>query len=501
MKVKSLTIRNFKAIESVDDLELGPVTVLLGPNNSGKSSLLKAIFQCQSGSHDPLSDLRQGASEGIVELTFDGTHSDPSWGQHGSLNNAMMRVKFQQGGSVSFSSRSQSHLEQPCSPFQGQAPRHFVVPYFSRRKAMNYAEDIRVQYAQNVYPDHTYLAAKLAMIGMSSHPQNATYMKACREILGFEVTAIQSTNGMLPGAYMSDGSILRVNQMGEGVPNIVGLLADLVISKEKLFLIEEPENDLHPGALKALLNLVVHSSTKNQFVVSTHSNIVLRYLGARPESKVYQVRSPFGVLPSKAEFTLVPPTPEARIGALSELGYDLMDFELWEGWLLLEESSAERIIRDYLVPWFAPSLTRVRTVACKGVDKVKPSFEDFYRLTRYAHLEELYRERAWVVVDGDARGLEIVDELRRSFPSWPADRFHPLSASAFENYYPAEFSAKTKQVLEIEDKRSRRDAKAQLLDEVRAWLDADQARGIAALEISASEVIGLLRDIEAAISK
>jgi predicted ATPase len=45
--------------------------------------------------------------------------------------------------------------------------------------------------------------------------------------------------------------------------------------------IEEPETDLHPRALHGLLDLIVQSAAEhnNQFVISTHSNIVVRHLG------------------------------------------------------------------------------------------------------------------------------------------------------------------------------------------------------------------------------
>lgn len=85
--------------------------------------------------------------------------------------------------------------------------------------------------------------------------------------------------------------------MGEGVPQIVGLVADLVLSQGKLFLIEELENDLHPQALKALLRLMIESSARNQFVVTTHSNIVLRYHAAEPNSIVYSVAAEPGARP------------------------------------------------------------------------------------------------------------------------------------------------------------------------------------------------------------
>jgi hypothetical protein len=56
----------------------------------------------------------------------------------------------------------------------------------------------------------------------------------------------------------------------------------------------------------------------------------------------------------------VPATREARIGVLRRLGYELSDFDLWDGWLILEESSAEVIIR-YLIP---PVATNLATRFC-----------------------------------------------------------------------------------------------------------------------------------------
>ena len=180
------------------------------------------------------------------------------------------------------------------------------------------------------------------------------------------MTAVPSANGQRPGVYLSDRRTIPLDQLGEGVPNLAGLLADLALSEGKLLLIEEPENDLHPRALKALLDLIETSSETNQFLVSTHSNIVARHLGAASDSRLFYVDTERGVLPPVATVQQVPSTPEARLSVLRELGYSLSDFDLWDGWLILEESSAERIIRDYLIPWFAPLLALVRTLAAGG---------------------------------------------------------------------------------------------------------------------------------------
>src|SRR5258708_25402102 len=42
--LKSWSIKNFKPIVDSGELQLAPVTVLAGPNSSGKSSLLQCIF-------------------------------------------------------------------------------------------------------------------------------------------------------------------------------------------------------------------------------------------------------------------------------------------------------------------------------------------------------------------------------------------------------------------------------------------------------------------------
>lgn len=216
----------------------------------------------------------------------------------------------------------------------------------------------------------SFLAAKLSRISNPTFPKYEFYKKACEEILGFVVTAIPSDSEQRPGAYMSNQERLYIDQIGEGVANIVFLLSNLAASENKIFLIEELENDLHPKALKALLDLIIESAKTNQFFISTHSNIVVRHLAAEEGSKLFNITIEENSNPPKASINEVEPTVKARLSVLKELGYAFSDFELWDGWLILEESSAERIIRDYLIPWFAPKLSRVRTLAVGGTSQL-----------------------------------------------------------------------------------------------------------------------------------
>lgn len=53
---------------------------------------------------------------------------------------------------------------------------------------------------------------------------------------------------------------------------------------------------------------------------------------------------------------LVKNDPNEKMKLLEELGYDVFDFDLYKFYLIFEESSAEALVRDFLIPVFCPSL-------------------------------------------------------------------------------------------------------------------------------------------------
>jgi hypothetical protein len=501
MRVTSLRLTNFRSIVAMAPIELGALNVLIGPNNAGKSSLIRGLYAMQQGVPGLAADVRIGADEALVDLELTDVHNLAPWSASADdIPAARLQIRIGPGGGhdlVLSHIMSGQQTSRGVNALPAAEPNHFVVPYLSKRKAITYAEDVSQHSALQVAPQFTHLAAKLSRLGNRSFPAHEQYYNTCHAVLGFVVTAIPSPGGQRPGVYVSATETIPMEQMGEGIPNIVGLLADLALSRGKLFLLEEPENDLHPAALKALLDLVLESAEHNQFVVSTHSNIVARHLGSAPDSRLYYVTAKRGELPPEAHIEAVPPTPAARLAILRELGYSFSDFDLWDGWLILEESSAERIIRDYLIPFFAPRLARIRTLAAGGNSAVEPTFDDFHRLVRFTHLEEAYKNRAWVLIDGDDEGHKIISRLRQRYGGWKADRFECFDQAHFEMYYPRRFSDRATQALGEADRETRREAKRLLLDDVRAWLDEDEDRARTALAASAATVIKALTDVEA----
>jgi hypothetical protein len=500
MKVKSIQLTAFRSFVETGPIQLDTINVLIGANNAGKSSILRGLYLMQQGGGNGLPDVRIGSTLARVSIEFDNLHGTSGWEEADSAGARTLLVDVnstdRRSGTARLYATIANGTTYDVQQLLNVEPNHFVVPYLSKRKVVGYNEDVRNQHAMQITHDLTFLAAKLARISNPSFPGHVRYSETCQAILGFVVTAIPSDLGLRPGIYLPDRSTLPIDQMGEGVPHIVALLADLALSEGKLFLIEEPENDLHPSALKSLLDLILESAESNQFVVSTHSNIVLRHLGGVSGSRIYNITSVPNRLPMEARIEPVDASPQARLKVLRELGYSFSDFDVWDGWLILEESSAERIIRDYLIPWFAPKLSRVRTVAVGGVSEVEPTFKDFERLVRFTHLEQAYTNAAWVRVDGDDAGRDTIEKLRRSYPSWIPDRFASFREGQFEYYYPLEFRERVTDTLAIQNKQERREAKKVLLNDVRSWLDADAVRGRASLLKSAEEIINDLHLIE-----
>lgn len=504
MIISQARILNFKSYSDSGSLALDKINVLTGKNNSGKSALIRALSHLQMGQIPDVNDLRKGETEYKIECTLDEVDASRFLriGDKGQIKSGVLTLAVPTGVDTNsvrllFAWDSKG---QDTNRFAQHEPNNFLYSYLSKRKVLQFDQGIDQNRTRIVYDNLHNLVSKVARLANPDHPQHEQYSTLCDKVLGFRVTAHAAPNGQQAGIPVGNFDYIPIEAMGEGVPNLLGLIVHLCVADGNLFLIEELENDVHPEALKALLDVIVQKSANNQFIISTHSNIVLRHLGSAPHSLVYEVtlENERGQVPTSS-IRQVPPEPGERIAVLRKLGYELYDFELWEGWLILEESSAEVIIRDYLVQWFAPRLSRVRTLAAGGTGKVEPTFEDFRRLFLFTHLQPQYERRAWVVVDGDDSGKQVIKALHAKYKTWPAEHFKTLGQPDFERYYPKRFKAEVDALLALpHDRKST--PKRELLEQVKQWCEAEPEEAKREFEQSAAEVITILRDIEAKVA-
>lgn len=508
MWVSSLEINNIKSFEHSGTIKLDKkMNILLGANNSGKSTILRVLYLIQNIQSLSLPDVRVGTPTASCLIQLEEIHTNQTIAtmvKGGLLSRIEVTGDRGNSGQLAVSMVTDNNSRRNSVNIAATEPYNFIYPYLSKRKVQGYRREVHRNFGLQVSDTLFDLVAKVDRLANPNYPKYNEFEQACIDILGFPMTTFQAedNNGKQIGLIVNEYDSIPLEAMGEGVPNLLGLIVNLCMANHKLFLIEELENDIHPRALKSLLELIIKKAEHNQFVISTHSNIVAKYLGSIPGSKIHYISS----VPYTSEqrvptaiYKEVGNTPQERREVLEDLGYDLLDYDLAKGWLFFEESSAERLIREFFIPWFTPDLKdKVNTIAVGGTSDVEPKFADFNRLFLFLHLENMYKDHAWVMVDGDPSGQKVIVNLKQKYLSggWTDDKFINFAKHNFEEYYPDRFKEDALAALDIKDKQGKREAKKLLLDNVLAWIASYQEQARLEFEESAAEVIAILRRIE-----
>jgi hypothetical protein len=168
---------------------------------------------------------------------------------------------------------------------------------------------------------------------------------------------------------------------------------------------------------------------------------------------------------------------------------------------IFEEYSAEGLIRDFFIPWYVPELQdKIRTFSARTVNQVAPKFDEFNRLFVYLHLESIYKNKVWVIIDGGVEEVKIIDEFKNKYVKhgWYPEQFIQLSKHDFEEYYPEKFAVKFRSdILHLQNSNSsKRDKKKELLVEVREWIKNYEDAAKIEFEKSAFEIIEVLKKLK-----
>jgi len=510
MYVKSLELTDLRSYASASLEFTRGINLIVGHNNSGKSSIIKALYMLQNSNSLVKSDIRIKRTFTEIKVELDNISLKAGDQYFTGANNLLdgverCQVKYKLSKeqlTKKFSQilHNQQHVERDFPDLPStESKNNFIYPFLSKRKITNYSTSLTAGIAHAVMDTFQNLAIKVQKV--SSQPKTKDiYEGLCRDILGFLVTNITTDNALSLGIYSGYGDVIPIESMGDGVANVVGLLSILLTEDNKLYLIEELENDLHPAALKKLLHLILFESRNNQFIISTHSNIVVKYLASDKNTRIFetdwQASDGHNEDIPTSTVSLIDNSTQERLRLLENLGYEPFDFEMFNGYLILEESTAERLIRDILIPMFLPEASGIlRTVAARGVSGLMEKFDDLKRLFLYLHLSPIYENKAWVIADGDKAGADCVEALKLSYPTWPSSHFACWSKPAFEEYYPAPFQERATQIADMRRSKEKQQAKADLLNDVIKWIEMDRDAAKPLLAESASEVISKLMEI------
>lgn len=498
MKVRNVSITAIRGFAFAEFEPSPSINLFVGKNNSGKSTILKVINALQEITLDEF-DITHSQDIGSFLLEL-------SDGDKDFTVDKIFRNGFNvQRSKPRFEKVVGKGLLDPDYKNLCEEPFNIIYPFWSNRKTGRFEQTINVNTANSVTGTLFNLISKVDRIN-EDHPNYDLFRNSCEEILGFKLTTIQTEVGKALAYQVKHGSYIPLESMGEGVPNLVGLICDICTANNKIFLIEEPENDIHPEALKGLLNLIIKCSNSNQFFISSHSNVVVKMLGGYSDSKIYSITSKKDPKdqPDKLYYSYITEITDTdgRIELLRELGYDVYDSFFYDYWILLEESSAESIIK-YLIDWFVPSLKhKVKTFSCRGFTNVNAKYNSLKDLFVYLHMHELYDNSIWVILDSGDKESQVIGDFHKYFKDKVnPNRFSQFSRHDFEEYYPAIFDADFQKIRLCKKDTEKKDLKKDLLKKVIFWINDNPELARFEFEKSASEVISKLIEIESELLK
>lgn len=481
MWIEQLSLLNVRTFESETiSFEKG-VNLLIGPNNSGKSTVIGAIAHFQNFGRIGKEATRLGKTAAALSIKLKDADKFFETDEELMMSNLEHHQMTGENSKIKLSDKDADS---------------FMFPFLSHRKVDRYNEPSR-EGSHRISQDNSDLSSRLSIISNPTHPSNKEYFEACKAILGFEVANIQTKNGLVPGVYIGKNTI-PIEAMGDGVGMVAGFLTRLASAEGNLFLIEEPENDLHPSALKKLLTLIVSASDKNQFIISTHSHLVLRHLGGLKKSKIFSLAKTGDSADSITNVKEVE-SSEDKNQVLLDLGYEINDLDSYDAWLFFEEASMEKIVRDILIPMFVPEIHgRVRTFSTRGYGNMRSRFDELNSLFVYLNLDFKYKSRAWAFVDDGTDEQNMLEGLKKVYVGkhkWDPNCFVQLKKHDLEDYYPSKFNKEKKKVKDAKGSDIEKKLKGELCEKVISWAREDKKAEII-LNDSFKEVIDQLKLVE-----
>jgi hypothetical protein len=274
---ESVTIENFRGIEKLE-VPLSPLTVLVGPNGVGKSSVLDAI---SLGGRDLgvvvralVQHRRQGLADPAVWVV--------RYGQ------AVARVVLRRGGDhveLELYARENQVTANRKGPerweahFQGSFGAGTNLDGFRGTKG-----DVPVEFVDSARPyDRKEMAVRFSEVKRSDLrlELEASLRQVDPRIRGIDLDA--ASDGEAQAAVDLEGSGTRPLALsGDGVRFLAQLIVGLMQARGGTALLEEPETHLHPSGIRALADAVVSRvMAGDQVVLSTHSLELVERLRGR----------------------------------------------------------------------------------------------------------------------------------------------------------------------------------------------------------------------------
>jgi predicted ATPase len=309
-----ITIKGFKSLRLVDNLELGPINLLVGANGSGKSNFLEVFSLLHNVREGQLEDYvgRKGGAERLLhfgsketkqieleltfregrsryEITLLGTDDDtlfPSveWvryldkppGKPGD------RDRLQRIGREAGISRTSAPW---IAPYVKSYLSEFLTYHFHDTGASSpMKKPCPLHDNTNLKPDGSNLAAFLYYLKEAEPNEYEIIRRTIHQVAPFfqdfilKPMRLSPENIKLEWKHVGSDALFDSSSLSDGTLRFMAL-ATLFLQPDQfspsLLLVDEPELGLHPYAIEVLASLIHQASKSRQVIVSTQSPLLL----------------------------------------------------------------------------------------------------------------------------------------------------------------------------------------------------------------------------------
>ncbi|MCA9623280.1 MAG: AAA family ATPase [Myxococcales bacterium] len=320
-------VRNFKCLRDVS-VQLAPLTILIGPNDSGKTSVLQALryFAQRAASTSPSGDQERVRTRGVDDMSFsaNGSIDDVPFQYELGYRLAnpsveVLRATDRNGSATGF--KREGNIVVHVLSNGGFTTRHPKLSYLS-----TWDDGAGRQVISALKTSEVYRLDPARLAEASSPADAAEYLKRDgrnlagvldRMFTGVDAGArgaIEKELGeflpLLRGVSLKAEDLVIENRIYQGAKKVLQFLLEgpngalasydaaavsdgaaimtayLTLafdSDPSILLIEEPENGLHPRLIEGVVQLLRRLTQSGpgraprQVIVTTHSPLVLRY--------------------------------------------------------------------------------------------------------------------------------------------------------------------------------------------------------------------------------
>lgn len=293
MPIIDIEIENYRGVGQRQTLKFAKpdgtnpasgITVIVGPNNSGKSTVLRAVDAMYSGETTFVAETedRRGTTFPYVKVQFE---SDG--------HRKIIETKTVDRSAYLEKTGSLQEATDRCRFIPARRPWR---DRFSRQVGYT-AATYELQTQSSRKHDEFYIDNQFAnaLYAIERTPNAKEHFLKVLKFLEPTIVDfwIDRSHGQDYLAFESaSGFAHRAGIVGEGVSNIFRLCYGLISQTEnELLLIDEPELSLHPQSQRQLYRLLAHRGRDRQIVVSTHSVHFVDWGHISSGTKIYRANA------------------------------------------------------------------------------------------------------------------------------------------------------------------------------------------------------------------